>query len=84
MAFVATQQHCGCLCQFICIGSEMLGNTFYMQKKYQTENSNLKVLKEKRITAYVASQCLWPIFFYHLKRANLVLYHNVQLNLRGV
>lgn len=56
----------------------------HTRKKYQTENSNLKVLKEKRITAYVASQCWWPIFFYHLKRGNLVLYYNVQLNLRGV
>lgn len=30
MAFVATQQHCGRLWQFICIGNEMLGNTFYI------------------------------------------------------
>lgn len=39
----------------------------HMQKKHQTENSNLKVLKEKRITAYVASQCLWPNFFLPFK-----------------
>lgn len=63
------------------LGAKCLGIHFTYAEKIPMENSDLKVLKEKRITAYVASQCLWPIFFYHLKRANLVLYHSVQLSL---
>lgn len=51
MAFVPTQQHCGCLPVHLHWERDAWECILHVRKK-----SNLKVLKEKRITANVSSQ----------------------------